>query len=149
MNITKQNPILIELTGPLERAAGCSQILIPCESSQTLGAVFAWLLNQYPATKDVLGDFSFYTATEGNLPPGLLVICDSVKRDNRCSKEPAYRQPCWQSELCGRLQTRCREQWQTDARTSQQCEAANLDRQQNGWSKKCIVARLLQASGTE
>ena len=72
------NEIVIELTGPLERAAGCSQVAIPCESSQTLRAVFAWLLNQYPATKNVLGDSSRYTATEGDLPPGLLVICDCV-----------------------------------------------------------------------
>jgi molybdopterin converting factor small subunit len=76
MGITNQ--ILIELTGPLERAAGRSQVSIPCESSQTLGAVFAWLLNQYPAAKNVLGDSSRYMATEGDLPPGLLVICDSV-----------------------------------------------------------------------
>jgi molybdopterin converting factor small subunit len=40
--------------------------------------VFAWLLNQYPAAKNVLGDSSRYTATEGDLPPGLLVVCDSV-----------------------------------------------------------------------
>lgn len=75
---TRPNPILIELTGPLERAAGCSQVAIPCESSRTLGALFAWLLNEYPATKNVLGDSRRYTATEGELPPGLLVICDSV-----------------------------------------------------------------------
>ena len=76
--MTNQNQILIELTGPLERAAGRSQVAIPCDSSQTLGAVFAWLLNQYPAAKNVLGDSSRYTATEGDLPPGLLVVCDSV-----------------------------------------------------------------------
>jgi hypothetical protein len=40
--------------------------------------VFAWLLNEYPATKNVLGDSSRYTEIEGDLPPGLLVICDSV-----------------------------------------------------------------------
>lgn len=72
------NQILIELTGPLERAAGCAQVRIPCESSRTLGAVFAWLLNEYPATKNVLGDSNRYTQTEGDLPPGLLVISDSV-----------------------------------------------------------------------
>lgn len=76
MSITNQ--ILIELTGPLERAAGRSQVAIPFESSRTLGAMFAWLLNEYPATKNVLGDSGRYTATEGDLPPGLLVICDSV-----------------------------------------------------------------------
>ena len=75
--MTNQNQILIELTGPLERAAGRSQVAIPCDSSQTLGAVFAWLLNQYPATKNVLGDSNRYAAGVGNLPPGLLVICDS------------------------------------------------------------------------
>lgn len=73
-----RNQILIELTGPLERAAGCSQVAIPYESSQTLGAVFARLLNEYPATKNALGDPGRYTATAGDLPPGLLVICDSV-----------------------------------------------------------------------
>ncbi len=78
MNMTIQNQILIELTGPLQRAAGCSQVAIPCESSHTLGAVFALLLNQYPAMKNVLGDSGRYTSTEGDLPPGLLVICDSV-----------------------------------------------------------------------
>lgn len=76
--MTNQNQILIELTGPLERAAGRSQVAIPCEASQTLGAVLAWLLNQYPATKNVLGESSRYAAPEGDLPPGLLVICDSV-----------------------------------------------------------------------
>jgi molybdopterin converting factor small subunit len=78
MSMTDQNQILIELTGPLQRAAGCSEVVIPCESSRTLGAVCAWLLIEFPATKTVLGDSSRYAVTEGDLPPGLLVICDSV-----------------------------------------------------------------------
>ena len=78
MSSKTQSQTLIELTGPLERAAGCSQVAIPFESSQTLGAVFAWLLNEHPATQNVLGEPARYAATEGDLPPGLLVICDSV-----------------------------------------------------------------------
>jgi len=76
--MTNTNQILIELTGTLERAAGCSQVSIPCESSQSLGSIFIRILDEYPATKSVLGDSSRYKSTEGELPPGLLVIRDSV-----------------------------------------------------------------------
>lgn len=78
MSTPSQNHILIELTGPLERAAGCSQVTVPCECSPTLGAVLAWLLHEYPATTNSLGSPGRYTADEGDLPSGLLVIRDSA-----------------------------------------------------------------------
>jgi molybdopterin converting factor small subunit len=73
-----KNEIILELTGPLERAAGCSEVRILSESAQTLSSVLMCLLTDYPQTKNVLGESSRYIVTEGELPPGLLVIRDSV-----------------------------------------------------------------------
>jgi hypothetical protein len=73
-----KNEIILELTGPLERAAGCSEVRILSESTQTLSSVLMCLLKDYPETKNILGESSRYIAMEGELPPGLLVIRDSV-----------------------------------------------------------------------
>jgi hypothetical protein len=87
------NNILIELTGPLERAAGCSQVQLPCDSPLSLRTIFIQLLAEYPATGSVLGNVERHSSPEGYFPPGLLVICDSfaIKAGPDTLVDPGHR----------------------------------------------------------
>ncbi len=70
--------IILELTGPLERAVGKTELCLPAAGNQMLGAVLAALITEYPAATSVLGEAGRYSAAEGDLPPGLLVVRDSA-----------------------------------------------------------------------
>lgn len=70
--------VTLELTGPLERAVGCGEVVIQISDGWRLGQVVGRLVQEYPAAAAVIADESFFTQSEGNLPPGLLVIRDGV-----------------------------------------------------------------------
>lgn len=70
--------VILELTGPLERAVGCGEVAIPISDACRLGQVLARLVQDYPAAAAVITDEAFAAQSDGNLPPGLLVIRDGV-----------------------------------------------------------------------
>ena len=70
--------VTVELTGPLERAVGCGEVVIQISGGCRLGQVVGRLVQEYPAAAAVIADESFFQQSEGSLPPGLLVIRDGV-----------------------------------------------------------------------
>lgn len=70
--------IILELTGPLERAVGCGEVVIDLNGDERLGEVVAQLVKEYPAAANIIANEAFFERAEGNLPPGLLVIRDGV-----------------------------------------------------------------------
>lgn len=69
--------IILELTGPLERAAGRAEVALRCNGEQRLGVVLASLAALHPETAHLLGDVDRFSTATGELPPGILVIRDS------------------------------------------------------------------------
>jgi molybdopterin converting factor small subunit len=76
--VESDSRVTLELTGPLERAVGCGEVVIPISPRCRLGEVFERLVRDYPAAAAVIADESFFQQSEGSLPPGLLVIRDGV-----------------------------------------------------------------------
>jgi len=70
--------VTLELTGPLERAVGCGEVVICLNGEKRLGQLFCRLVREYPAAADVIADEAFFEQTVGNLPAGLLVIQNGV-----------------------------------------------------------------------
>jgi len=76
--VESNSRVTLELTGPLERAVGCGEVVIPISSQCRLGEVFGRLVRDYPAAAAVIADESFFKRSKGSLPAGLLVIRDGV-----------------------------------------------------------------------
>lgn len=70
--------VTLELTGPLQRAVGCGEVVIHLNGEHRLGQLVGRLVQEYPAAADIIAGESFFEQSEGNLPPGLLVIRDGV-----------------------------------------------------------------------
>lgn len=70
--------VTLELTGPLQRAVGCSEVIIPLSDRCNLGHVIERLVHEYPAAASVIADESFFQQSDGKFPAGLLVIRDGV-----------------------------------------------------------------------
>ncbi len=79
MNSTEMNAteIILELTGPLERAVGQSRVCLKDFPGSCLGDVLTELVRQQPAAASVLGSVDHLQAAVGTLPAGVLVIRDS------------------------------------------------------------------------
>lgn len=69
--------IIVELTGPLERAVGRTEVPVHCPGELRLGAILARLVEQHPETSPLLGDAAGFMRPDGEFPPGILVIRDS------------------------------------------------------------------------
>lgn len=78
-----QQEIILELTGPLQNAAACPLVSVSCDGNSTLGTVLLRFLHSCPSAAKVLGDLERYRPKTGALPPGLLVVRDSVAIPSR------------------------------------------------------------------
>ena len=78
-----QQEIILELTGPLQNAAGLRSISVPCHGLCNVGTVLTHLLQACPAAAKVLGDIERYRPQSGALPPGLLIVRDSAAIPSR------------------------------------------------------------------
>ncbi len=70
--------VILELTGPLERAVGAAEVTVPLESPPCLGRVISRLVRDHPAAGHYLGDIERFAAAEGDFPAGLLVIREGI-----------------------------------------------------------------------
>lgn len=75
--------IILELTGPLQNAAGCASVSVSCDGHSTLGMVLLDFIHACPSAAKVLGDPERYRPETGVLPPGLLVIRNAVAIPSR------------------------------------------------------------------
>lgn len=69
-----ETEITLELTGPLARVVGQSEVSLPCEPDDRLGAVLVRLVSTFPAAEGILGSRTSLETAAGKLPPGLLVV---------------------------------------------------------------------------
>ena len=72
--LTPINGLTLELTGPLARVVGSSEIQIPAVQDDRLGRVIARLVREHPDAAPFLAEASFLEQGEGTFPPGILVI---------------------------------------------------------------------------
>jgi len=70
--------IILELTGPLERAVGVTEVPLTCAEAETLGRILARLVEKHPAASRFVGEVDGLTSAAGGMPRGLLVVRDSV-----------------------------------------------------------------------
>lgn len=75
---TLTTSVTLELTGPLERVVGASEVTIPAEADDRLGRVVGRLVQKYPDAAQYLADETFFQQSEGKFPPGFLVIRDGA-----------------------------------------------------------------------
>jgi hypothetical protein len=78
-----QQEIILELTGPLKNAAESAVITVSCDGHATLGMVLRNFIQVCPSAAKVLGDADRYRLETGPLPPGLLIVRDSVAIPSR------------------------------------------------------------------
>lgn len=80
---TPTTELTLELTGPLERVVGHSELTVPAAHDDRLGQVIGRLVRQHPDAASLLADSEYFEQSEGSFPPGFLVIRDGAAIEAR------------------------------------------------------------------
>lgn len=80
---TPTTELTLELTGPLERAVGHSELTVSAAPNDRLGQVIGRLVRKHPDAASLLAEPTYFDQNEGSFPPGFLVIRDGAAIDAR------------------------------------------------------------------
>lgn len=70
--------IILELTGPLQRAVGHDEIAIAWSGEGRLGDLLHRFCRDYPAAAELLGGDAHWASADAAFPAGMLVVRDSA-----------------------------------------------------------------------
>lgn len=70
--------IILELTGPLERAVGQDEVAIAWSGEGRLGDLLRQFCRAYPTAAELLGGDAHWAGDDAEYPAGILVIRDSA-----------------------------------------------------------------------